>query len=162
MSDTNPEQALCKGCGFCCDDTLFPHAVVEKDEVLPPGFEEVVEEGKRYFTLPCSHFNGMCTIYHEQRGSTCGTFQCSVLEDAIEEEISFVEAADLVANVQSQKARINRLLAAYPGATIRDRYAEFERQHAERKDTMEFKLQYKDLLIEWVVFKARLKRFSPE
>ena len=73
-----------------------------------------------------------------------------------------MEAADLAAKVQAQKARINRLLADYPGATIRDRYNEFERRHADRKDTMEFKLQYKDLLIEWVVFEARLKRFRPE
>ena len=162
MSDKNPEQALCKACGFCCDDTLFPHATVEKDEVPPPGFAEVVEDGKRYFALPCSHFDGMCTIYHKQRGRICVTFQCSVLADAIEEEISFAEAADLVAKVQSQKARINRLLTDCPGETIRDRYAEFERRHADRKDTIEFKRQHKDLLIEWVVFKSRLERFSPD
>ncbi|MGY8825388.1 MAG: YkgJ family cysteine cluster protein [Candidatus Latescibacterota bacterium] len=160
MADTNAEQDLCKNCGFCCDDTLFPHGSVKKDEVLPPGFEEVIEKGKRYFTLPCPHFNGTCTIYHQGRPKICGTFQCAVLEKSIAAEISFTEAAQFIAQIKTQKARLNQQLAAYPGATITDRYNEFQRQNSTVKNTAEFRLQHKDLLMEWVLFKTRLKRFN--
>jgi len=159
LADTNTEQDLCKRCGFCCDDTLFPHASVKKDEVLPPGFEEVVEKKKRYFVLPCAHFNGICTIYHQKRPTICSSFQCLVLERVIKGENSYAEADQLIAQLKSQKARINQLLAAYPGATIADRYSEFQRRHAAHINTAEFKLQHKDLLMEWVLYKTRLKQF---
>jgi len=41
MTEINPEQELCKRCGFCCDGTLFRYAVVKDDDVLLPGMEEV-------------------------------------------------------------------------------------------------------------------------
>ena len=45
MSEINPEQELCKRCGFCCDGTLFRYAVVNDDDVLLPGMEDSEEDG---------------------------------------------------------------------------------------------------------------------
>jgi len=161
MSETSAEQDLCKSCGFCCDDTLFPRAVVKKDEILFPGFEEEVEEGERHFKLPCPHFDGFCTIY-EQRPHICQTFECSVLEQCSKGETSFDDAAQLIAQLKRQKARINQLLSSYPGATLADRYSEFKRQHAAELKSPQFRLAHKDLLMEWVLFKTRLKKFAGE
>ena len=161
MSDTSAAQSLCKNCGFCCDDTLFPHAVIKKNEILPPGFVEEVEKGERYFKLPCPHFDGLCTIY-DQRPRICRTFECSVLEQCNKGETSFEEAAQLIAQLKRQKARINRLLSPYPGATLVDRYSEFKRQHIAELKSPQFRLAHKELLMEWVLFKTRLKKMTDE
>lgn len=160
MDATNAGQDLCKNCGFCCDDTLFPHATVKKDEILPPGLEEVSEEGKRHFKLPCPHFDGTCTIYHQGRPLVCATFQCPVLEQYSEGKLSFAEAAQLIAQLKAQKVRMNQLLSTYAGETITDRYNEFQRHHAEKANTVQFKLEHKKLLMEWVLYKTRLEKFG--
>lgn len=162
MSETNREQELCKRCGFCCDDTLFLHANAKPKEVLPPEMEEIVEKGKRSFRLPCSYFNGVCTIYHQKRPAICGTFTCAVLDDFTAGEIEFAAAAQLIERIQSQKARLRQLLVGYCGETLTEQYDEFRRQHADRKNTPEFRLQHKELLMEWALYKMRLKRFSDE
>ena len=162
MPETDTEQELCKNCGFCCDSTLFPHATIEAGDVLPPGLPEVYEEGNPCFKLPCPYFNGLCTVYHEGRPAVCDTYKCTLLENFIEGEVCFEEATQLVAKIKDQKARINQLLLAYPGETLMERYKEFQRQNSALKDTAEFRLQNKDLLMEWVLFNTRLKRFSTD
>jgi len=162
MSETNSEQDLCKGCGFCCDGTLFNHGTTKADEVLPPDIEEIFKKGKRCFKLPCPYFNGACTIYHQGRPSICGTFKCTVLKNFIAGEIQFAEATQLIDLIQSQKARIRQLLVAYAGETLSEQYKEFQRQNADRKNTPEFRLQHKNLLTEWALFKMRLKRFRAD
>ena len=137
MSEINPEQELCKRCGFCCDGTLFRYAVVKDDDVLLPGMEEVKEKD-RSFRQPCPYFSELCTAYHLQRPSICCSYRCDLLEKASDGEILFEEVAELVRRVKSQKARLEKMLEAYSGYTLDDRYEQFEVQHklqqVEQKD----------------------------
>jgi hypothetical protein len=160
MPEIGAEQKLCKTCGICCDGTLFRHATIKEGELLPPGLQDVYEEGERCFRLPCPHFDGICTIYHEGRPAVCGTYRCTLLENLTDGTVPFEEASQLVSKIRAQKARLDLLLSDYPGESVMDRYEEFQRQHAALKDTAEFRLQNRDLLMEWVVFIARRKLFK--
>ena len=159
MSVINPEQELCKRCGFCCDGTLFRYAVVKDDDVLLPGMEEVKEKD-RSFRQPCPYFSELCTAYHLQRPSICCSYRCDLLEKASDGEILFEEVAELVRRVKSQKARLEKMLEAYSGYTLDDRYEQFEVQHKLQLNTPAFRIQHKDLLIEWALYRQRLKEFD--
>jgi len=159
MTEYHPEQELCKKCGFCCDDTLFPHGTIEADEILPFGLVEIYEKGERSFKLPCPHFNGLCTIYHQGRPEVCDSFQCLLFEDVMVEETSLEEALQLVEQIKAQKKRMCQLLSAYPGKTLREKFRAFQRRHSDQRNSAEFKLSHKDLLTEWVLYNTRLKRF---
>ena len=159
MSEINPEQELCKRCGFCCDGTLFRYAVVKDDDVLLPGMEEVKEKD-RSFRQPCPYFSELCTAYHLQRPSICCSYRCDLLEKASDGEILFEEVAELVRRVKSEKARLEKMLEAYSGYTLDDRYEQFEVQHKLQLNTPAFRIQHKDLLIEWALYRQRLKEFD--
>ena len=161
MTDTNPEQELWKSCGFCCDGTLFEYADVKDDDILLPGMEEDYQE-QRCFRQPCPHFKDLCTAYHLQRPSICCSYKCTMLIKASKGKIPFTEVAQLVVQIKAQKARLEKMLAAFPGVTLTQRYKEFQQKNAAQKDTIEFRLQYKELLMEWALYGARLKKFSSD
>ena len=158
MTEINPEQELCKRCGFCCDGTLFRYAVVKDEDVLLPGMEEV-KKTDRSFRQPCPHFSGLCTAY-QQRPSVCRSYRCDLLEKASDGDILFEEVAELVSRVKSQKSRLGKMLEAYSGDTLDDRYKQFEVQHKQQLNTPAFRIQHKDLLIEWALYRQRLKEFD--
>ena len=70
------EQDICVTCGFCCDGTLFAHALLNPGEKgsLPERIEESVFslDDRDYFHLPCRYFAGRCTIYDRQRAEGRG------------------------------------------------------------------------------------------
>mgnify|MGYP000933622400 FL=1 len=104
------EQAVCLTCGFCCDGTLFGHAVLKPDEKgnLPPLIEQNVfrQEGKDYFRLPCLYFSGRCTIYESPRADVCGAYRCRLLADMEAGKISSGEAVEIVRNADRMRKEI--------------------------------------------------------
>lgn len=128
QAETAPiqEQRICVGCGFCCDGTLFAHAVLNPGEKgnLPEKIEENVfsEGGRDYFRLPCRYFNGRCTIYDIKRADVCGSYRCQLLKDLSAERISFDKAIEMVEKAMEVR---NELLDQYGFLTGGDRQIPF-------------------------------------
>lgn len=104
------EQKICVGCGFCCDGTLFVHAVLNPGEKgnLPERIEEnVFSEGEKdYFRLPCRYFEGRCTIYDRKRADVCGAYRCQLLKDLSTEKISFDQAMEMVETAREVRSEL--------------------------------------------------------
>ena len=104
------EQAVCLACGFCCDGTLFGHAVLNPGEkgALPPLIERNVFrlEGKDYFRLPCLYFSGRCSIYENPRANVCSAYRCRLLADMEASKVSFSEAVEIVRNADFLRREI--------------------------------------------------------
>jgi len=120
------EQEICVECGFCCDATLFVHAVLNPGEKgnLPEWIEEnVFSEGERdYFRMPCRYVEGRCTIYDRKRADVCGSYRCQLLQDFSEEKISFDQAMDMVEKANTVRSE---LLDQYGKLTRSDRNIPF-------------------------------------
>lgn len=82
QSIENEEQEICIKCGFCCDGTMFDHAVVFPNEVIREDLSGLLfsEDGSQFFKMPCPHSNTSCSIYHEEKPKICSTFSCQVLK----------------------------------------------------------------------------------
>jgi uncharacterized protein len=91
---------ICTRCGFCCDGTLFNRLNADQGEDLadlvqigmPP--KNTRTEGVLAFDLPCSHFNGLCSVY-THRPVACRRFRCRLLRKLDRGEIT-VPAAEQV------------------------------------------------------------------
>lgn len=75
---------LCKGCGLCCDGSLFPRVHLQPSDSAQElkGQGMLVHHKKKYdfFEQPCSCFKQKsCSIY-EQRPSRCRLFECQQLK----------------------------------------------------------------------------------
>ena len=106
MIDNNAkEQELCRNCGFCCDHTLFDIAGIKADEILPEKFVgmECRKDDQRYFKLPCPYFDGVCTIYQEEKAHVCGSFRCKVLKDSTDGKISFSDALEIIKDIKNKR-----------------------------------------------------------
>jgi GxxExxY protein len=94
------EQEICLVCGFCCDATLFMHAVLQPGEKgnLPEKMEQnyYLEDGNEYFCFPCPYFEGKCAIYNQKRADVCGTFRCQLLKDFAAEKITRKAALEII------------------------------------------------------------------
>ena len=104
------EQKICVECGFCCDATLFVHAVLNPGEKgnLPEGIEaNVFSEGERdYFRQPCRYFEGRCTIYNRKRADVCGAYRCQLLRDFAGGKITFDQAMDIVEKAKTVRSEL--------------------------------------------------------
>src|SRR5262245_57065524 len=76
------EQDICIACGFCCDHTLFDYAFLKPKEEVSGHFAKsrVTINDNDYFSLPCPHFKGKCTIYDQEKPCVCSTFKCKLLK----------------------------------------------------------------------------------
>jgi len=113
------EQAICVECGFCCDGTLFVHAVLKPGEIgsLPVKIEEqaFTEGGKDFFRLPCGYFTGKCSIYDSRRAYVCGAYRCQLLRDLADSKISFEDALTLVREAVSMRSDLMRHYKRFSG-----------------------------------------------
>jgi hypothetical protein len=102
------EQKICVGCGFCCDGTLFIHAVLkpgERTSVPEKIRAQVFNEGEKdYFWLPCSYFSQKCTIYDNRRADVCGTYRCQLLRDFAGGKITLEEALGVVKEARAMRS----------------------------------------------------------
>jgi hypothetical protein len=121
------EQSICVRCGFCCDGTLFLHAVLNPGERghLPEKIEQnsYSEAEKDYFKLPCQYFSEKCTIYDRARAYVCGSYRCQVLKDFSEEKIALEDALATVREAMSLRKDIleeyRRISGNYAGINFR-------------------------------------------
>ncbi len=120
------EQDICVTCGFCCDGTLFAHALLNPGEKgsLPERIEEnVFSEGEKdYFRQPCRYFEGRCTIYARKRADVCGSYRCQLLRDFSAEKISLEKALAVVARARETR---RELLEEYRRVSGSDRNIHF-------------------------------------
>ncbi len=102
------EQKICVGCGFCCDGTLFIHAVLkpgERTTVPEKIMEQVFNEGEKdYFWLPCGYFSQRCTIYESRRADVCGSYRCQLLRDFAGGKITLEEAVEVVREARAMRS----------------------------------------------------------
>ena len=107
---TAEEQAVCIGCGLCCDGTLFAYAVLNPGERgnLPEKLEEqsYTEDGKDYFSLPCQYFEGKCMIYNLKRADVCSSYRCRLLKDLAAAKITTDDAHGLVYGAKEMRDEI--------------------------------------------------------
>ena len=125
MADLNAdipvvEQEICVTCGFCCDGTLFKHAVLRPGERgnLPTKIEErygKADEGE-FFTLPCAYFCGKCTIYDQKRAVVCGAFRCKLLKNVSKDQLTQANAMQTIASARTLRNEIFQLYAELTGA----------------------------------------------
>jgi len=158
------EQEICVECGFCCDATLFVHAVLNPGEKgnLPERIEEnVFSKGDRdYFRQPCRYFEGRCTIYDRKRADVCGSYRCQLLKDFSEEKISFDQAMEMVEKAMEVR---NELLDQYGKLSGSDRnipftevLKEFGKNPGQDGRTASAGVEYELLLARCNIFEALL------
>ncbi len=115
------EQQICIGCGFCCDGTLFLHAMLNPGEHgnLPEKIEQNYrQEGtKEMFLLPCLYFAGRCTIYDSKKALVCSGYRCQLLNDFAAGRISMQDALDIVA---AAKGLLEEIIRLYRDLTGKD------------------------------------------
>ena len=131
-------QALCRECGFCCDGTLFAYAVIAADENLDRlreiGIGTISDDGKS-FTLPCSAFEQVCTIYRSGRPRVCGSFRCVLLKRHDRGEVSLESAREVVREARTHREKVDAELSAAcgtPGGSLVQRFETLWRSRAER------------------------------
>ncbi len=105
----SPLSILCRGCGLCCDGSLFTHVGLEPGEVEQLHALGIPTQTRRSGTevLPqrCCALKGRdCQIY-AARPSSCAAYQCVLAESLLEDEVTLEEAQAVVKKAQ-------RLIAA--------------------------------------------------
>lgn len=95
---------LCMSCGICCQGLLHARAALRAEEVgLADRHGLEIEQGKELaFRIPCSKFDGRCTIYGD-RPHTCAAFRCALLRRLEDGEVSLGEGFRIVAEAQRLK-----------------------------------------------------------
>ncbi len=165
------EQAVCLTCGFCCDGTLFGHAVLKAGEKgsLPALIEKNVFmiEGKDYFRLPCLYFDGKCTIYGSSRADVCGSYRCRLLGDMAEGRIRQGEAHEIVRRARLMREEIREAYKSFSGKReelpLTVILRELGRYHERTKEEGEPDTGYEMLQARCNIFEALLIRyFRPE
>jgi len=104
------EQEICVGCGFCCDGTLFVHALLDPGERgdLPEMIEQSAysQGDKDYFRLPCRYFSGKCSIYYSRRAHICGAYRCQLLKDFIKKSVSLEKALEVIERARETRREL--------------------------------------------------------
>ena len=76
----NPVSDLCVSCGMCCDGSIFSYAPLDPGETFDKVDLDYSENGVAEIPLPCSCFEGKCTVY-DVRPSICRTYLCDTAYD---------------------------------------------------------------------------------
>jgi uncharacterized protein len=90
---------LCRGCGLCCDGSLFTHVWLEPEEIqrlhelgIPT---RIRQSGSEVLPQRCSALEGReCRIYKD-RPAPCASYEC-LLAQALVEKRTSLEAAQAV------------------------------------------------------------------
>jgi Fe-S-cluster containining protein len=105
----SPLSLLCRGCGLCCDGSLFSHVGLEPEEVgqlhslgIPT---QTLRSGTEVLPQRCSALKGRdCGIY-AARPASCAAYQCVLAASLLEDRVTLEEAQAVVKKAQ-------RLIAA--------------------------------------------------
>ncbi|MFM7022570.1 MAG: YkgJ family cysteine cluster protein [Flavobacteriales bacterium] len=102
-------------CGFCCDGTLFDKAksYEQKDDavIAALGLTSFEQEEKKFFRLPCQHFDGKCTVYDQLRPKTCGKFFCEPIRKVRRGEKTTQEVQELIDKVKILRKQFREVIA---------------------------------------------------
>lgn len=165
------EQAVCVTCGFCCDGTLFGHAVLKPEEKgnLPLLIKQrVFSVGEKdFFRLPCLYFSGRCTIYESKRADVCGAYRCRLLSDMAAGIIDPGTALEIVKGARLQRRDITEAYKSFSGngseLPLTGILRELGRYSVQMEGGGEPDSDYEMLLARCNIFEALLIRhFRPE
>lgn len=92
----SPLSRLCRGCGLCCDGSLFTHVGLEPgeaDQLHALGIPtRVLRSGTEVLAQRCCALKGRdCQIYAD-RPKSCAAYQCLLAESLLEGEVTLEEA----------------------------------------------------------------------
>ena len=161
------EQDLCVPCGFCCDGTLFMHAVLLPGEKgsLPEKIEQAyyLEEGKEFFCLPCLYFDRKCTIYDQKRAEVCLFYRCQLLKDFAEKKISREDALSLIHNAMATRDELiksfNILSPDNPAAHFRELLLKMGKTDKIIPEGRPFRMNFEILNARCNIFEAQLIKY---
>lgn len=156
----NTEQEICINCGFCCDGTLFNHAITE-DKSHPLIDIEIRDGDKNRFKLPCHLFkNGCCSIYDQPRPNICGDFKCKQLHLLNRNRVSEEEVQSKIEKVKALKQEIEDGIAPYiksNNGSIKENFALFKANQLEELNEKEFNKTFAPLLVKYQLLLQYLK-----
>ncbi len=117
-SGPESESEICIDCGFCCDGTLFDHALAGPGDTpeslitigLAPIDDSLVD--KSGFQLPCPHFTGLCSIYASPRPWACGAFRCRLLRSFANGMYTATQARQIVREAKAMREALLPVLDA--------------------------------------------------
>ena len=117
---------LCKACGLCCSGHLFSWVRLnasELDKVEKLGLDVIRNDPRqRGFTQPCSMWNGVCSVYTSpDYPRSCQKYQCKVLRQLLEEEISLQDGLLIVRETLTLIHEIESLLPRSSMISFRER-----------------------------------------
>jgi hypothetical protein len=100
----SPLSLLCRGCGLCCDGSLFTHVGLEPEEVdqlhalgIPT---RTLLSGTEVLPQRCSALKGReCQIYAD-RPSSCAAYNCVLAASLLEGQVTLEEAQAVVKKAQ--------------------------------------------------------------
>jgi uncharacterized protein len=100
-------QNLCQDCGLCCDGTLFDSVTFQLQDVLQPlqlaGITLQQKENEQYFLQPCAAYNNKACAVYEHRPQVCRKFECKLLQQFQNGEISLEKAIVIVVETARQR-----------------------------------------------------------
>ena len=113
--------SICVGCGMCCDGTMYKSVDVgegdQRDLLDTAGLVFTQEGDATRFAQPCPAFGGgRCSIY-EGRPGVCRNYRCLLLRRHDAGEVSYDDAAALIARTAALRDRVRSSLAAYVDTT---------------------------------------------
>ncbi|MHB8875500.1 MAG: YkgJ family cysteine cluster protein [Myxococcaceae bacterium] len=107
-ANETPLATLCRGCGLCCDGSLFSHVGLEPEDLerlralgIPTATRST---GSVVLPQRCSALKGYdCQIYPD-RPASCRAYKCMLATALLEKEVTLEEA-------QAEVAKAHRLIA---------------------------------------------------
>lgn len=120
----SPSNNLCIACGLCCTGHLFSHAKIKPTEIESTqdlGFNVFHSgSGAPAIQLPCHLWEGQCTIYtHPHKPSVCGNFECKLLQELEDEQVSLEEALSVVQQAKQFIQELEGLIPDGPTGNFR-------------------------------------------
>lgn len=112
--------ALCTRCGLCCDGTFFGDVELtghrEATRLAQLGLDVDSDDADiELLALPCAGLRGRrCGVYPD-RPQCCRTFECRLLQEATQGEVTADVALERILVAHGQVARVQRLLAPLEG-----------------------------------------------
>ena len=96
-----PLATLCRGCGLCCDGSLFTHVGLEPEDLArlrAHGIATVTRaSGATVLPQRCVALEGYdCRIYPD-RPASCASYQCLLAAALLDKEVTLEEAQAVVA-----------------------------------------------------------------
>ena len=107
-SNEAPLSTLCRGCGLCCDGSLFTHVGLEPGELARLRSRGIatrtLSSGAEVLPQRCAALKGYdCQIYPE-RPASCAAYRCLLASALLDHEVTLEEA-------QAEVKKAQRLVA---------------------------------------------------